>query len=200
MRWHGAALSSGDRADASSRPLRGYLDWARPLCSTCGWGEARAGAFRVEGLWLRLLVSGWTWITPCMCSPRWPSAGRPRSLPCQRRLRTYDARVPTDGNGDGKPALSGEDDGELFLIDGNSLAYRAFFALPESMATSDGRPTNAVYGLASMMVKIVTDHHPAGVVVAWDAGMSGREQTYDLYKAQRKPRPDLLREVLHLVT
>jgi DNA polymerase-1 len=83
---------------------------------------------------------------------------------------------------------------ELFLIDGNSLAYRAFFALPESIGTSDGRPTNAIYGLASMLVKIIDEHHPAGVVVAWDAGMSGREQTYDLYKANRKSRPDLLRE------
>ncbi len=83
---------------------------------------------------------------------------------------------------------------ELFLIDGNSLAYRAFFALPESIGTSDGRPTNAIYGLASMLVKIIDEHHPQGVIVAWDAGMSGREVTYDLYKAQRKPRPDLLRE------
>jgi DNA polymerase-1 len=83
---------------------------------------------------------------------------------------------------------------QLFLIDGNSLAYRAFFALPESIGTSDGRPTNAIYGLASMLVKIIDEHHPQGVVVAWDAGYSGREVTYDLYKAQRKPRPDLLRE------
>jgi DNA polymerase-1 len=83
---------------------------------------------------------------------------------------------------------------QLFLIDGNSLAYRAFFALPESIGTSDGRPTNAIYGLASMLVKIIDEHHPQGVVVAWDAGMSGREVTYDLYKAQRKSRPDLLRE------
>jgi DNA polymerase-1 len=83
---------------------------------------------------------------------------------------------------------------QLFLIDGNSLAYRAFFALPESIGTSDGRPTNAIYGLASMLVKIIDEHHPQGVVVAWDAGMSGREVKYDLYKAQRKSRPDLLRE------
>jgi DNA polymerase-1 len=83
---------------------------------------------------------------------------------------------------------------QLFLIDGNSLAYRAFFALPESIGTSDGRPTNAIYGLASMLVKIIDEHHPQGVIVAWDAGMSGREVTYDLYKAGRKPRPDLLRE------
>ena len=84
--------------------------------------------------------------------------------------------------------------GELFLIDGNSLAYRAFFALPESMATSDGRPTNAIYGFASMMVKALTDHRPDAVVVCWDAGMSGREKTYPEYKAQRKARPDLLQE------
>jgi DNA polymerase-1 len=83
---------------------------------------------------------------------------------------------------------------QLFLIDGNSLAYRAFYALPESIGTSDGRPTNAIYGLASMLVKVIDEHHPQGVVVAWDAGMSGREVTYDLYKAGRKPRPDLLRE------
>ncbi len=87
-----------------------------------------------------------------------------------------------------------EDKPELFLIDGNSLAYRAFFALPESIATADGRPTNAIYGLASMLVKIIDEHRPGGVVVAWDAGMSGRDATYDQYKAQRKSRPDLLRE------
>jgi DNA polymerase-1 len=83
---------------------------------------------------------------------------------------------------------------DLFLIDGNSLAYRAFFALPESIATSDGRPTNAIYGFASMMVKILTDHDPRAVAVAWDAGMSGREKTYEAYKSNRSSRPDLLRE------
>jgi DNA polymerase-1 len=87
-----------------------------------------------------------------------------------------------------------QDKPELFLIDGNSLAYRAFFALPESIATSDGRPTNAIFGFASMLVKIITEHNPAAVVVAWDAGMSGRERDYEEYKAQRKPRPDLLAE------
>jgi DNA polymerase I len=91
-------------------------------------------------------------------------------------------------------AAAAEATGELFLLDGNSLAYRAFFALPESIGTSDGRPTNAIYGLASMLVKIVVEHKPAGVVVAWDAGMSGREKTYDLYKAHRPSRPDLLAE------
>ena len=95
----------------------------------------------------------------------------------------------------GKPATPGEArEGELFLIDGNSLAYRAFFALPESIATADGRPTNAIYGFASMMVKLLTDFKPKGVIVAWDAGWSGREKSYPEYKAQRKSRPDLLKE------
>jgi DNA polymerase I len=84
--------------------------------------------------------------------------------------------------------------GELFLIDGNSLAYRAFFALPESIATHDGRPTNAIYGLASMFAKFLIDEDPSAVVVCWDAGWSGRENTYEPYKSQRKPRPDLLRD------
>jgi DNA polymerase I len=83
---------------------------------------------------------------------------------------------------------------ELFLIDGNSLAYRAFFALPESIATHDGRPTNAIYGLASMFAKLLIDEDPAAVIVCWDAGWSGRELTYEPYKSERKPRPDLLRE------
>jgi DNA polymerase I len=83
---------------------------------------------------------------------------------------------------------------ELFLIDGNSLAYRAFFALPESIATHDGRPTNAIYGLASMFAKLLIDEDPAAVVVCWDAGWSGRELTYEPYKSERKPRPDLLRD------
>jgi DNA polymerase I len=83
---------------------------------------------------------------------------------------------------------------ELFLIDGNSLAYRAFFALPESIATSTGVPTNAIFGFASMLVKILTDYGPKATVVVWDAGSSGRKELYTEYKAQRSTRPDLLKE------
>jgi DNA polymerase-1 len=83
---------------------------------------------------------------------------------------------------------------ELFLIDGNSLAYRAFFALPESIATSTGVPTNAIFGFASMLVKILTDYGPKATVVVWDAGSSGRKEIYSEYKAQRSTRPDLLKE------
>jgi DNA polymerase-1 len=83
---------------------------------------------------------------------------------------------------------------ELFLIDGNSLAYRAFFALPESIATSTGVPTNAIFGFASMLVKILTDYGPKATVVVWDRGDTGRKEIYAEYKAQRTTRPDLLKE------
>ncbi|MGI8780904.1 MAG: DNA polymerase I [Solirubrobacteraceae bacterium] len=89
---------------------------------------------------------------------------------------------------------NGDNPSELFLIDGNSLAYRAFFALPESIATSDGRPTNAIFGFASMLVKILSDHGDVPTVVVWDAGMSGRKEISADYKAQRSSRPDLLRQ------
>ena len=91
-------------------------------------------------------------------------------------------------------ATNGDAPRELFLIDGNSLAYRAFFALPESIATSDGRPTNAIFGFASMLVKILTDHGDVPTVVVWDAGMSGRKEISADYKAQRSSRPDLLKQ------
>src|SRR3978361_1607496 len=91
------------------------------------------------------------------------------------------------------PSGNGDTPRELFLIDGNSLAYRAFFALPESIATSDGRPTNAIFGFASMLVKILTDYGPVPTVVVWDAGMSGRKELSADYKAQRSSRPDLLK-------
>ncbi len=83
---------------------------------------------------------------------------------------------------------------ELFLIDGNSLAYRAFFALPESIATSTGFPTNAIFGFASMLVKILTEHGPKATVVVWDRGHSGRKEVYADYKAQRSSRPDLFKQ------
>src|SRR5688500_11550438 len=89
--------------------------------------------------------------------------------------------------------IDGDAPRELFLIDGNSLAYRAFFALPESIATSDGRPTNAILGFASMLVKILTDYGEVPTVVVWDAGMSGRKEISSDYKAQRSTRPDLLK-------
>ena len=83
--------------------------------------------------------------------------------------------------------------GRLFLIDGNSLAYRAYFALPETIATSEGFPTNALYGFAAMLIKVLAEFAPASVVVAWDAReKTFRHDEYEEYKAGRKPMPDLL--------
>src|SRR4051812_17857493 len=83
---------------------------------------------------------------------------------------------------------------ELFLLDGNSLVYRAFFALPESIATSTGFPTNAIFGFASMLVKLLTDNGVKPTVVVWDRGSSGRKELYDDYKGHRPRKPDLLGE------
>jgi DNA polymerase I len=82
----------------------------------------------------------------------------------------------------------------LFLIDGPSLVYRAFYALPESIATSTGVSTNAIFGFASMLVKIVSDYGVCPTVVAWDAGSSGRTELFSEYKSQRRSRPDLLKQ------
>ena len=101
---------------------------------------------------------------------------------------------PVGGAHSSAGTVPAADRDELFLIDGNSLAYRAFFALPESISTSTGQPTNAIFGFASMLVKILTDYDPKATVVVWDAGSSGRKEVYADYKAQRKGRPDLLRE------
>ena len=89
-------------------------------------------------------------------------------------------------------------DSELFLVDGNNLAYRAFFALPEELATSDGFPTNALLGFANMLFKLLSDYRPKGVAVAWDSTPTERAaiaQAGDVvYKQGRKSMPDLLRE------
>ncbi len=83
---------------------------------------------------------------------------------------------------------------ELFLVDGNNLAYRAFFALPEELATSDGFPTNALLGFTNMLFKLLADYRPKGVAVAWDTRPVHRAELHEGYKEGRRPMPDLLRE------
>jgi DNA polymerase-1 len=89
-------------------------------------------------------------------------------------------------------------DSELFLVDGNNLAYRAFFALPEELATSDGFPTNALLGFTNMLFKLLSDYRPKGVAVAWDTRPVHRHaQAAEgdvVYKADRRPMADLLAE------
>ncbi len=83
---------------------------------------------------------------------------------------------------------------ELFLVDGNNLAYRAFFALPEELQTTDGQPTNALLGFTNMLFKLLSDYRPRGVAVAWDTRPVHRTEISSEYKSERRPMPDLLRE------
>src|SRR5919205_273735 len=83
---------------------------------------------------------------------------------------------------------------ELFLVDGNNLAYRAFFALPEELATTEGFPTNALLGFTNMLFRLLPDYRPKGVAVAWDTRAVHRHELSAEYKSERRPMPDLLRE------
>src|SRR4029450_4521737 len=65
---------------------------------------------------------------------------------------------------------------ELFLVDGNNLAYRAYFALPEELQTTDGQPTNALLGFTNMLFKLLSDYRPRGVAVAWDTKPVDRKE------------------------
>src|SRR5438034_7320004 len=83
---------------------------------------------------------------------------------------------------------------ELFLVDGNNLAYRAYFALPEELQTTEGQPTNALLGFTNMLFKLLADYRPRGVAVAWDTRPVHRTEISAEYKSERRPMPDLLRE------
>ncbi len=88
----------------------------------------------------------------------------------------------------------------MLLLDGNSLAYRAFFALPTDMATSSGQVTNAVFGFTSMLVNLLKDHRPDAMVVAFDRPeRTFRHEVVADYKAGRAETPDILRQQMGLV-
>ncbi|HJS71995.1 MAG TPA: DNA polymerase I, partial [Acidimicrobiia bacterium] len=88
----------------------------------------------------------------------------------------------------------------LALIDGNSIAYRAFYALPEDLATKSGQVTNAVFGFTRMLIRLIKDHHPEGVAVAWDVSrQTFRTESYPEYKANRDKAPDHFRSQLPLM-
>lgn len=90
--------------------------------------------------------------------------------------------------------------GTYLVVDGNSLTYRAFFALPTDMATASGQVTNAVFGFTSMLINVLKDHRPDGVLVAFDRPEpTFRHEAEPLYKAQREAAPDILRQQMGLV-
>ncbi|HEX2849229.1 MAG TPA: DNA polymerase I [Acidimicrobiales bacterium] len=88
----------------------------------------------------------------------------------------------------------------ILLLDGNSLAYRAFFALPTDMATASGQVTNSVFGFTSMLINLLKDHKPDGIAVAFDRPEpTFRHEMIGDYKAGRAETPDILRQQMGLV-
>jgi DNA polymerase-1 len=82
----------------------------------------------------------------------------------------------------------------IYLIDGYSLLYRAFYALPQSIATTSGLPTNALYGFTSMVLKLLDSEEEVGIGVVWDAGKPAfRMEIFPEYKAQRTSMPEELK-------
>src|SRR5215216_4773430 len=82
----------------------------------------------------------------------------------------------------------------VYLIDGYSLLYRAFYALPQSISTASGLPTNALYGFTSMVLKLLDSEEEVGLGVVWDAGIPAfRLEVFPEYKAHRSAMPDELR-------
>ena len=91
--------------------------------------------------------------------------------------------------------------GRLLLLDGHSLAYRAFYALPvDNFSTASGQPTNAVYGFTSMLINALRDIDPTHVAVAFDVSRATfRSEAYEGYKATRAKTPDEFRGQVDLV-
>ncbi|MEY3690793.1 MAG: polymerase, partial [Actinomycetota bacterium] len=85
-------------------------------------------------------------------------------------------------------------------LDGNSLAYRAFFALPEDMANASGQSTNAVFGFLTMLLNLAREHRPDGIVVVFDRPEpTFRHEAMPEYKAQREKAPESLREQMGII-
>lgn len=99
----------------------------------------------------------------------------------------------TDAHGAGTP--------RLLLVDGHSMAYRAFFALPvENFSTTSGEPTNAVYGFTAMLANLLRDETPTHVAVAFDAGRTTfRTEQYEGYKGNRNATPEPFRGQIALI-
>jgi DNA polymerase I len=100
------------------------------------------------------------------------------------------------------PAAAGPGHRErLLLLDGHSVAYRAFFALPpENFSTTTGQPTNAVYGFTAMLINVLRDEQPTHVAVAFDRGEpTFRHEQYVEYKATRRETPADFRSQLSLI-
>src|SRR5882724_3570026 len=167
-------MRGGGGAAGGGRPGRRWCRTGLPRSGTFSTGragssgEGRTGRFprqRTEGRFSRYKqVSRAVHAPPVRCL----------SVPDPRLGRVTDSPRP-----------------RLLLLDGHSLAYRAFYALPvENFSTTTGQPTNAVYGFTSMLINLLRDEEPSHVGVAFDVSRATfRSQAYAEYKANRSGTP-----------
>src|SRR6476646_4070300 len=155
------------------------------------------------------------WVLPATgirATTRWGDASRnsismrspSEPLPCRLSSSTSSLRpassislpIAVSVAGPRLPCVS-----RLLLIDGHSMAYRAFFALPvANFATTTGQPTNAVYGFTSMLINVLRDEQPTHVAVAFDVSRKTfRMEEYAEYKAGRNATPDEFKGQVSLI-
>src|SRR5499426_1185320 len=109
------------------------------------------------------------------------------------------AKKPTTKSNPNATANAKSQGRKAVLLDGHSLAFRAFLALPETLVTSSGQVTNAVYGFTAMLIKLMADERPKAVVVCFDKGTPKfRLERYPEYKAGRAETPETFRQQLPL--
>ena len=131
---------------------------------------------------------------------------QPRSEPDHLGRIIWPVDVPREGVGERArirrvtPSNGPDGPKRIFLLDGHSLAYRAFFALPVTLATSTGQITNAVYGFTSMLIKLLAEERPDYLAVAFDLGAPTiRLEKFPEYKAGRAETPNDFKPQLGLI-
>ena len=88
----------------------------------------------------------------------------------------------------------------IILIDGHSIAFRAFYALPDSLATKDGLQTNAIHGFLMMLNRIVQDYQSEQIIITWDVSkITFRNELYSEYKSNRASSPDTFKEQIKIL-
>src|SRR5246127_1080182 len=125
--------------------------------------------------------------------PRTPEKGGAGLSPsCSTRFRVEAASPARTATKKSEAAKAADDKPTLMLLDGNSLAYRAFYALPaENFKTQGGLTTNAVYGFPAMLINLLRDESPTHVAAAFDVSrQTFRSERYSEYKANRSSTPD----------
>ena len=141
-------------------------------------------------------------VEPTTAAPAAPKKPAARSTPPRTARR---GQTPAEAKIAASKAAAPRTSPLLLLLDGHSLAYRAFFALPvEKFSTTTGQPTNAVYGFTSMLINLLRDERPTHIAVAFDLSrQTWRSEEFAEYKANRSTSPadfkgqvELIKEVL----